>query len=59
VQVRFCDELDAGFGWIVDEFMLRCSHALIADGRVWVIDPVDGEGVEDRVRAAGEPAGVI
>jgi hypothetical protein len=59
VQVRFCDELDVGFGWIVDEFMLRCSHALIADGRVWVIDPVDGEGVEDRVRAAGEPAGVI
>jgi hypothetical protein len=59
VQVRFCDELDAGFGWIFDEFLQRCSHALVVDGRVWIIDPLDGDGVEERVRAAGEPAGVI
>jgi hypothetical protein len=59
LKVRFCDEFDGGFGWIVDEFMERCSHALVADGRVWVIDPLDGEGVEDRIRAAGEPAGVV
>jgi hypothetical protein len=59
VRVRFCDELDVGFGWIVDEFLLRCSHALVAGGRVWVIDPVDGEEVEERIRVAGEPAGVI
>jgi hypothetical protein len=39
--------------------MHRCSHALVVDGRVWLIDPVDGEGVEERVRAAGSPAGVI
>jgi hypothetical protein len=43
----------------VDEFLFRCSHALVAGGRVWVVDPVDGEGVEERVREAGEPAGVI
>jgi hypothetical protein len=59
MQVRFCDEFDSGFGWIVDEFMQRCSHALVVDGRVWVIDPVDGDGVEERVRAAGTPAGVV
>ena len=59
LKLRFCDELDGGFGWIVDEFMQRCSHALVADGLVLVIDPVDGEGVEERIRAAGEPAGVI
>jgi hypothetical protein len=59
MDVRFCDEFDAGFGWIVEEFMERCSHALVVDGRVWLIDPVDGEGVEERVRAAGSPAGVI
>jgi hypothetical protein len=59
LKIRFCDELDGGFGWVVDEPVQRCSHALVADGRVWVIDPVDGEGVEERVRAAGEPAGVI
>jgi len=59
MRVRFCDEFDGGFGWIVDEFMQRCSHALMVDGRVWVIDPVDGDGVEKRVRAAGTPAGVL
>jgi hypothetical protein len=59
LKLRSCDELDGGFGWIVDEFMQRCSHALVTDGLVWVIDPVDGEGVEERIRSAGEPAGVI
>jgi hypothetical protein len=59
VRVRFCDEFDAGFGWIVDEFMERCSHALLAAARVWLIDPVAGEDVEQRIRAVGEPGGVI
>jgi hypothetical protein len=39
--------------------MQRTSHALRVDGRVWLIDPVDGEGVEERVRALGEPGGVL
>jgi hypothetical protein len=59
MRAGFCDEFKAGFGWIVDEFMERCSHALVDDGRVWVIDPVEGDGVEERIRAAGTPAGVI
>jgi len=59
LSVRFCDTFDGGFGWIVDEFMERCSHALVVEGRVWLIDPVDGEGAEQRIRDAGEPAGVI
>jgi hypothetical protein len=59
LRVRFCDEFELGFGWIVDEFLVRCSHALVVNGRVWLVDAVDGEGVEDRVSAAGEPAGVI
>jgi hypothetical protein len=59
LRIRFCDEHESGFGWVVVEFMERCSHALVAAGRVWVIDPVDGEGVAERIRAAGEPAGVI
>jgi hypothetical protein len=57
--VETVDEFDAGFGWIVDEFMQRCSHALVVDGRVWLIDPLDVEGVDERVHAAGQPAGVI
>jgi hypothetical protein len=59
LKIRFCDEFDGGFGWVVDEFMQRCSHALVVEGRVWVTDPVDGEGVEERIHGAGEPAGVI
>ena len=59
VAVRFCDELNCGFGWVVDDFMQRCSHALVVDGRVWLLDPVEGEGVDERIHAAGEPAGVI
>ena len=59
LSLRFCDGFGGGFGWIVDEFMQRCSHALVEDGRVWAIDPVDGDGVEERIRAAGAPAGVL
>ncbi len=59
MAARFCDELPFGFGWILDETYERCSHALVHEGRVWLVDPVEAEGVEERVRARGEPAGVI
>jgi hypothetical protein len=61
VEARFCDELDFALGWIAPEpaFMQRCSHALAADGKVWLVDAVDGDGVEKRIRELGEPAGVI
>jgi hypothetical protein len=60
LNVHFCDELDGAFGWIVEnERIGRCSHALVDGGRVWLVDPLVGDGVEERVRAAGEPAGVI
>jgi hypothetical protein len=59
VGPRDCDEFEDGFGWIADEFLERCSHALVADGRVWLIDPLDRDGLDDRVRAAGTPAGVV
>lgn len=40
--------------------MLRLtSHALLADGGVWLTDPAEGGGVEERIRALGEPAGVL
>jgi hypothetical protein len=55
--MRTCDEFDGGFGWMQEETFRRTSHALVADGRVWLIDPVDEDGLEERVRAAGEPAG--
>jgi hypothetical protein len=62
MEARFCDELDGWcLGWIATEprFMLRASHALVHEGRVWLVDPVDAEGVEARVLSLGEPAGVI
>jgi hypothetical protein len=57
--VEAVDEFQHGFGWIQDEFLQRCSHALVTGGDVWLMDPVDDDGVEERVRAAGTPAGVI
>ena len=53
------DEWEHGFGWAQDELMQRASHALETDGRVWLIDPVDDAELEERVRALGEPAGVL
>lgn len=55
------DEQDWGFGWVAPERrrLRLASHALLADGGVWVVDPLEGEGVEERLRRLGEPAGVI
>ena len=53
------DEWEGGFGWLLDERLRRTSHAVTAGGRVWLIDPVDTDGVEDRVRVLGEPGGVL
>jgi hypothetical protein len=53
------DETDDGFGWAIEESLARTSHALRVDGRVWLIDPVDAPELEERVRALGEPAGVL
>jgi hypothetical protein len=61
MPAHFCDETAFGFGWIAATpgYMQRASHALVADGRVWLVDPVDVDGLHERIRAAGEPAGVI
>jgi hypothetical protein len=56
---RFCDEMDFGFGWLADETLQRCSHALLVDGGVWIVDAVAWPEAEDRARALGEPAGVL
>ena len=59
MNFRWVDEWDGGFGWLVDEVRGRTGHALTADDGVWLVDPVDVPGLEERVRAAGEPRGVI
>ncbi len=55
------DRFDGGVGWIAhpDERMQRASHALAVDGEVWVLDPVDAEGLDDLLAEFGEVAGVV
>lgn len=51
-----------GVGWIAypDEQMRRASHAVAADGDVWVLDPVDADGVDELLASLdGEVAGVV
>ena len=57
---RLCDDLGPdGFGWIAEEAATRTSHALAANGKVWLVDPLDWADAIDRASALGEPAGVI
>jgi hypothetical protein len=53
------DESPLGLAWVLDEPMARASCALVADGRVWIIDPVEVDDIVDRAAALGEPAGVL
>ncbi len=39
--------------------MARACHALAADGRVWLVDPVDQPAAMAAAGALGEPAGVL
>jgi hypothetical protein len=59
VTFRFCDESPHGFSWVAGDTMQRCSHALLADGQVWVVDPLAWPDAESRIRFLGEPAGVV
>ncbi len=58
---REIDRFDGGVGWIAhpDERMQRASHALEIDGKVWVIDPVDADGIDDLFAEFGEVTGVV
>lgn len=51
-----------GVGWIAnpDETMQRASHAISLDGEIYVLDPVDAEGVDDLLGSLdGSVAGVV
>jgi hypothetical protein len=61
VRVRFCDEFEGSIGWTPaeEELQRRTSHAVASGGRVWIVDALDGEGIDERIRLLGEPAGVV
>jgi hypothetical protein len=60
MALRFDDEFEHGLAWSLEgERLTRTSHAVVADGRVWLIDVVDGAGLDERIARLGEPAAVI
>jgi hypothetical protein len=54
-----CDEFEGGVGWSEPGFLARTSHALAIGGGVLVFDPVDMPGIDERIRALGEPEAVV
>ena len=59
MSLELCDEFEGGFGWTEPGFLQRTSHALEVGGAVLVFDPVDLPGIDERIRALGEPEAVV
>lgn len=59
MAVKTYDEFEFGFSWVMDEPLERASHALVADGRVWLVDPVDDAEAVERAATLGQPAAVL
>ena len=55
------DRWDGGVGWFAhpEETMQRASHALRVDDEVWLVDPLDVNGVDELVAELGSVAGVV
>jgi hypothetical protein len=39
MTARVCDVWAGGLGWIEDDRLGRCGHALVDAGRAWLVDP--------------------
>ena len=57
--VKTYDEYPFGFSWVLEEPKRRTSHALVVDGGVWLVDPVEVPEAIERAAALGPPAGVL
>lgn len=55
------DRWEGGTTWIAhpEESMQRASHALVVDGEVWLVDPVDADGLDEHLAALGDLAGTV
>jgi hypothetical protein len=55
------DRFEGGVGWLAypGETMQRASHAVESGGKLWVIDPVDADGVDDLLAEYGDVGGVV
>ena len=60
-ELAVVDRFDGGVGWIAhpEETMQRTSHAVESDGGLWLLDPVDAEGLDDLLEGYADPAGVV
>lgn len=63
---REIDRFEGGVGWIAhpEEILQRASHALVTEGEsdeseVWVVDPLDADGIDDLLAEIGTVAGVV
>lgn len=52
------EEHELGLTWIDGDAMQRASHALVDDGRVWIVDPFEDPAVPD-FTTLGKPAAVL
>jgi len=58
---RTIDDWADGVGWIAhpDETMQRASHALVDGDDVWLVDPLDVDGLDELLADRGEVRGVV
>jgi hypothetical protein len=59
--VRVTDLGDVGFSWTTahEAWQQRMSHALVSGGEVWLVDPSDAPGLDERLLALGRPRAVL
>lgn len=60
-QLTIVDEWDKGFTWRAhpDADFQRTSHAIRVDDGIWIIDPMDAAGLDEKLIDLGTPAGVV
>jgi len=59
MKLKSIVSFEHGITWVIDDPMQRASHALVSDGKVWLIDPVDDPSALLEVEKLGEIVGVI
>jgi hypothetical protein len=61
MNITFTDGPADMVTWIASDpgFMQRASHALVVDGRTWLVDPVDAPPLRDRLGTLPPVAGVV
>jgi hypothetical protein len=60
-RLRVSGEFDGGFTWLAypDEGMQRASHALRGEDGVYLVDPLDAPGLDDRIAELGDVTAVV